>query len=381
MQGVILYSLILVAAVVLSGPVRTRAVCAEWGWKEYRSSRQRTVNRILATALFFLLFTASALRVGTGNDYLTYIVRFHDIRTDNYVVTEQGFNLLVKAIYAFLGDEYYLVVFAVFAALTVAVFVAALYQQSRDFALSVFLYLAFGLYFQSYNTVRYYLVLGMLLYAMRPLVQKQYIRFVLIALAASLFHKTALAALVLYPLARIPWKKWMAIPAAIVAATGLLFQEQYMALFLKLYPSYLNEPEYLGSGGISYVNIARCVLVLAFALYVYRGKQPERASVKFYCKCNAMALVLYTCFSFVPFLSRIGYYLTVSQLLLIPSLYADSEKKQQKILRILIFAAGIVYFIMFLKSASGEFVQILPYSTWLNKTSDWTSYNYIRFVP
>ena len=221
----------------------------------------------------------------------------------------------------------------------------------------------------------------MLLYAMRPLIQKQYIRFVLIALVAALFHKTALAALVLYPLARIPWRKWMAVPAAAIAATGLLFKEQYMALFLKLYPSYLNEPDYLGGGGISYVNIARCVLVLAFALYVYRGKLPERASVRFYCKCNAMALVLYACFSFVPFLSRIGYYLTVSQLLLIPSLYADSEKKQQKILRILILAAGILYFVMFLRSASGEYVQILPYSTWLNKTSDWTSYNFIRFVP
>ena len=75
------------------------------------------------------------------------------------------------------------------AALTVLVSIAAIYQQSRDFVLSVYLYLALGLYFQSYNTVRYYLVLGMLLYAMRPLIQKQYIRFVLIALVVFLLIK------------------------------------------------------------------------------------------------------------------------------------------------------------------------------------------------
>ena len=238
----ILYSLILVAAVLLSIPVRTRVACTDWGWETYRNSRQRIVNRICAAALFLLLFTASALRTGTGNDYLTYIVRFHDIRTDNHVITEPAFNLIVKAIYAFLQDEYYIVVFAVFAALTVLISIAAIYQQSRDFMLSVYLYLALGLYFQSYNTVRYYLALAILLYAMRPLIQKRYAEFILIVLLASLFHKTALAALVLYTVARIPWKKWMVVPAAAAAISGPVFREQYMAVFLRLYPTYVNEP-------------------------------------------------------------------------------------------------------------------------------------------
>lgn len=381
MQGMILYSLILIAAVLLSRPVRTRAACADWGSVTYLKSRQRTVNRICVSALFLLLFTVSALRFGTGNDYLTYIVRFHDVRTGNHVITEPGFNLIVKAIYGFLQDEYYIVVFAVFAAFTVLVFVAAIYQQSRDYVLSVYLYLALGLYFQSYNTVRYYFALGILLYSMRPFIQKQYVKFVLIVLLASLFHKTALAALVLYAAAGVPWKKPL-IPAAVLAGlSGLLFQEQYMALFLRLYPTYVNEPEYLNGGGFSPVNIVRCAAVLLAAFYVYRKEGIRRDSVRFYLKCNALALLLYTCFSFVPFLSRIGYYLTVTQILLIPSMVADLDEKQRKIARILVFAAGALYFIMFLREASGAYVQILPYATWLDKTGDWTSYNYIRFVP
>jgi len=381
MSGMILYSLMIVAAVWFAKPVRTRAACEDWGYRVYRDSRQRVVNRICAAALFVLLFTLSALRVGTGNDYLTYIVRFHDVKTDNHVITEAGFNLVVKAVYAFLGDEYYIVVFAVFAALTVAAFVAAIYQQSRDFVLSVYLYLAFGLYFQSFNTVRYYLALGIVLYAMRPVIRKQLLRFAVLILIAALFHKTALAALLLYAAARLPWKRWMAVPAAAVAVSGFFLKDTYLALLLKVYPTYVNEAEYLNGGGISWVNIARCAAVLLFALYVYRGKEIGRESVRFYLKCNALALLLYSCFSFVPFLSRIGYYLTVSQILLIPSMLSDLPEEKKKIFRILTYAAGALYFVMFLKSASGEYVQILPYDTWMNRTGDWTSYNFIRFVP
>ena len=87
---------------------------------------------------------------------------------------------------------------------------------------------------------------------------------------------------------------------------------------------------------------------------------------------NVAALVLYLCFSFVPFLSRLGYYLIISQVLLIPELIKMSEGLKLNVKKVLV--AGVTlcaaaYFGMFMYKATAENVKILPYSTWLTYDS------------
>lgn len=344
------------------------------------SSRQGKIDRICMAAIFFLLAGASALRIDTGNDYQTYISHFHDIYRGNYVVTERGFNLVVTAVYRFFQKECYLVVFALFAFLTVGVFLKALYDQSVDFKMSFFLFMVLGTYFQTYNTVRYYFALAVVLYSMRYVLKKQYVSFLAAILLASLFHKTALIVIPMYLLAAVRWK-WQHLTAAgILAVTGLFFQEQYMALFVRLYPSYANEEEYLASGGFSIINVLRCVAVLVFSLYVLKGEKKwyDDREVRFYFQLNLGALALYLCFSFVPFLSRIGYYLNISHLFFLPVLLKAIPERERpvlmgkgdgigkkKICKWLILLAGGIYFLMFLYKASAVNVRILPYHSWL----------------
>lgn len=59
----------------------------------YVLTRRVLINRIVLGGLFVLLFLVSALRINTGNDYPTYIERFHDIHYGVYVVTEKGFKM------------------------------------------------------------------------------------------------------------------------------------------------------------------------------------------------------------------------------------------------------------------------------------------------
>lgn len=376
-MGYVLYCVITILSVWLACHVAGLRVCPV---VQGGSSRQEKIDQICLTAIFFLLAAASALRIDTGNDYQTYISHFHDIYRGNYVVTERGFNLVVTAVYRFFQKECYLVVFALFAFLTVGVFLKALYNQSADFKMSFFLFMALGTYFQTYNTVRYYFALAIVLYSMNYALRKRYISFLAAILFAALFHKTALIVIPIYLLAAVRWKWQHLTLAGILAVTGLFFQEQYMALFVRLYPSYANEEEYLASGGFSIINVLRCVAVLAFSLYVLKGKKGWYADreIRFYFQLNLGALALYLCFSFVPFLSRIGYYLNISHLFFLPVLLKAIPEEERltlmgkeygiskkKICKWLIFIAGGIYFLMFLYKASAVNVRILPYHSWL----------------
>ena len=361
MQGMMLYTLLLVTGTVLALRVRPRETTLP-------GSRMAAQNRLYLSVLFWLLFLPAALRVYTGNDYYTYIEHFHDSKLDHYVVTEPGFNLLVKAVYRALGGEYFLVIFAIFSALTVFFFLRGIYEQSCDVTLSFFLFMALSLYFQSYNTVRYYFVLALVFYSLRFVRDREWGKFVLTVLIASLFHKTALAVLLLYPLAAMRWRIWHCVVLAAGGISGIVLRAQYMKLFVWLYPSYVNEEEYLAGGGISLINIARCLLVVGLfaVIWQFAGKElKEKKGTFLYFRMNLLALVMYSCFYYVPFVSRLGYYLNVSQLLLIPQLVYCLKGKKRMMLYGAVLAAGILYFIVFLYRASDDLISILPYRTWL----------------
>ncbi len=336
-------------------------------------------NKIRLTIIFCILFIPSALRIYTGNDYRTYIYHFHDSYRDIFVVTEAGFNVVAKYVYMFFDEEYFLVLFAIFAFVTILFFLKALYEQSTDFGMSFMLFMAYGLYFQTYNTVRYYMALAIVFYAMRFVRDRQYVKFLLAVLFAALFHKTAVAVLLIYPVCRMRWQIYHYMLILIAGISGLVFKSQYMELFVRLYPSYKNEPEYLASGGMSLINIIRVVVVLVFAIVIMvlcKKKWEKNETAVFYFQMNVAALVLYLCFSFVPFLSRLGYYLIISQVLLIPELLKMSEGLEfkfninlKKLLAAGVTFCAIAYFAMFMYKATAENVKILPYSTWLTYDS------------
>ena len=361
-------------------------------------SRRAYLSRTCMLLLFLVLFLPEALRVNTGNDYNRYMEFMHLVNSNAYVPTEIGFNTLVKALFALSGFENYILVFAVFAALTIGFFLLAIYEQAEDFFFSFALFMLFGYYFQSYNTVRYYLALAMVTWASRFLVERRYVPFLATVAAAAAFHKSVLVVLLLYPLAVIPWKKWIYAAGAVLCGSFLLLPDFWLRVVVRLYPSYENTP-YLEGSSFSLVNIARCVLVLALAVYAGRvgknagedrpaGRNTDSASAaageeaagkrreRFWLHQCLMALAIYLTCSFLPFVSRIGYYLTVSQVFFVPALIRALPEKSavlpggkrimvRRVIRAAAFAAALLFFVSFLRRMSSPTVQILPYRSWV----------------
>lgn len=329
-------------------------------------SRQQLCSYVLFAGMLLLLAGVSALRFYVGNDYGEYLQIFADLSQGRHVSTEIGFNAVVLLVQYFFGtgEASARIIFALFAFGTVFFFLRAIYDQSRWFWYSLFLFMMQGYFFNSMSQMRYYFVLSIALYAMKYVLQKRWGMFLFWILFASLFHKTVLLVLPVYFAATWAWKKWHALPVAGFCATLLLFPEVYRRLLFLIYPFYENS--IFDTQTTSATNIVKCLGVLVLCLLYYKQAIKEDAVNRFYFFLNIGALLLYICCSFMPVISRVGYYMNISNLFLIPGvLQKIPDRKQKLIFTAATTAAFAVYFAAFLYKAYGTDIRLLPYTDWI----------------
>lgn len=362
----VLYLLISAAAVAAAAIVnKTEGMRA--------GSRGSLLRRSCLFLIALILMVPAILRQETGNDYLRYVEFFHLASIDAYVPTEAGFNWLAKAVYGLCGYENYLLLFAIYAVMTILVMLTVIRQQAENFCFSFFLFMMFGYYFQSFNTMRYYFALSLSLLAMTCILRRKYAGFVILVLLAALFHKTALITLLLYPVAARRWKKQELAAGVALGLAVLLLHEKAMELLLSLYPSWEGTVDLAAGTSISWVNIAKCLAVLLLAYYVRADEDPETfrgRQLVMYRNSAYIGLLLYVFGWFIPEVSRICYYLTFTQIFYLPMLLSglpetEQGRRQKKLLTILVIAAALVFFALFLRTAYRDTIKILPYKSFL----------------
>lgn len=327
-------------------------------------TRQQMLNRILIIAVFLLLFAVSACRIAVGNDYWVYRSNFLLIEQNRHVSFEFGFVWTVRFLQSMLDHDQYLPIFAVFSFFTVLFFVRGMADLSDQFCFTVFLMMTGGYYFSSLNSVRYYLVLAIAMYSIKYVLREEWGKFIFWILIAAAFHKSVLVVIPLYFLASREWKKWHMLLLAAGCASLLLFQDFYRRIIFYFYPFY--EGSMFDTGETSLTNIVKCAAVLVLSLLYYKKTIQGDKNNRFYFYCNLGALVLYVFASFIPEISRIGYYLNITNIFLIPGIIVKIPEKRQRILwTVLVAAAYLAYFALFLRSAYSTDIRLLPYRNWI----------------
>lgn len=331
-------------------------------------TRLKMRNRILMCGIFVLLFLVSACRYYVGNDYTRYeeYFRLMMIEGSDGVPTEIGFNLLAKGAQFIFGsgEKTNLLIFAFIAGVTIFLFLKGIYDLSAEFSFSFFLFMTFGYYFNSMNTIRYYLALALAVISMKYVLRKEYVKFLLVVLLASSFHKSVLFILPVYIMADFAWKKWQMGLLALGAAAGFIMKDFILKIIIRIYPTYV-DTIYL-EAETSYVNILRCLGIFIAGIWLYKETIRERPLNRFFFQLNYLSLLLYLCGSFIPEVSRIGYYMNVGQLFLLPGMIkAIPEGKKRKIWKTLFIGAAVLYFAAFLYKAYDPLIKLLPYRTWI----------------
>ena len=327
-------------------------------------TRGRAKNTSLLFAIFVFLLAVSACRVAIGHDYWEYKEVFNLISQNRHVSTEFGFNTFVRICHFFFGKENYIIIFGLIAAATIFLSLKSVYDLGEKFGYSFFLYMMFGLYLSGFNSVRYYLVLALAMVSVKYLFTKEYEKFVLLILLASTFHMAVLFCLVAYPLAKLKWKIWVYPVLTVFSVSLILFPAFYRRIIFLFYPYYENSIYDVQS--TSMVQILRCAAVLVFALIFYKQAVKGNEKNAFFLKLNLFALIVYSCCSYMPVISRIGYFLNVYHIFLIPAILLRIEKKWLRItLTVLTALAGVGYFLFFLHTCKSDGVRIVPYWNWI----------------
>lgn len=355
--------------------------------------RRQARNSVALAGIYCLLTGVSAGRIAVGNDYWVYRDNFNLIAQERHVASEFGFNYIVKWLQLLFGYDNYLPVFAFFSIITVFFFVKALRDQGSCFAFSLYLLMTGGYYFNSLNSVRYYLALAIALYSMKYVLRGEYGKFVLWILAGTMFHKSVLLVIPVYLTARLlaaaRLKKWHYITGGLLILSLIFGQNFYREIIFYFYPYYRGSV--FDNGQLSYANILKCAGVLGLCLICWKrslggkslrqechfgeiseaepaqGRYPERVlACRFYFFLNLAGMVVYCCGSFIPEVSRVGYYMIISQIFLIPELLAGMPRGWGRKL-CTVGAAGAfgLYFLLLLKGMYAVDIRLLPYRNWI----------------
>lgn len=362
----LIYGLLTVVTVLLSFFINKGCSKLTYGY-----SKQQVLNGLSLLSVFLLLFAVSALRLNVGNDYANYVEYFHLIRCkldfEKVVVpTEPGFNLVCIIIYLLSGrTENFLLMFAFFAFLTILLFLKGMYDQSEAFPMSFAMFMCMGYYFQTFSTVRYYFALSIAFVSIPYLLNKKWGKFIALIVLGAFFHKSMILVIPMYFLGQWAWKKYQAAILLVFTASMVVFKNFYIELFYKFYPTYIDTG--LMNGGTSYIAIIRAVAVLIFGIVMYKKVIKDNEANRFYFNLNIGAILVYIAGGFLPDVSRAGYYLSITQLLLVPALVSGIEsRKVRNTIKVLFYLACALYFLVFLfKEAPANGLRILPYQTFI----------------
>lgn len=341
------------------------------GRMPYSYDNRQAKNLAAMIGVYGLLAGVSACRVAIGADYWVYRDNFELISLGRPVPYEIGFRYVVKLMQWIFGSGTYRTIFFLFSVVTVFLFMKALHDQAVWYAGSLYLLLTCGYYFSSMHSVRYYFALSIALYAAKYILRKDYLKFLLFIFAAATFHKSVL---VVIPTCLAAWwisgKEWKRIHyiAGSVLLLFLIFgQRLYSGLVRKVIFTFY--PYYEGSTfdvrNFSWANIAKCLGVLVLCVLCRQALKEDRKK-RFYAFMNLEGLILYTCGSFIPEISRIGYYLIVFQIFLIPELLLSMKPGWKR--RICVIGTALafgLYFFIFLYKAYDDSVRLLPYREWI----------------
>lgn len=268
--------------------------------------RQQACNAVAEFAIFCLLPGVSACRIAVGGDYWVLLAEISADRSGKACLLRNGFVYLVKFFHLIFGEGSYLPIFGFFSLITVFFFLKALHDQADWYVFSLFLLLTQGFYFNSMNSVRYYFALALVMYAQKYVLRGEYGKFLLWVRWAVRSTKRYAGHPGIYcdrSLVPDPAEKVALSLIGVLVILSLIFgQDVYRNIIFRFYPYY--KDSMFDNGQLSYVNIAKCLAVLILCLIYWKDSVQENRRNRYYFYLNLAGLVLYSCGSFIPEVSR-----------------------------------------------------------------------------
>ncbi len=334
-------------------------------------------SKALYIVIFVVLLALAGFRSGIGTDYVNYKEAFKlyaDGESPYWYNFEPGFILLIRLFTLLFKDLR--IWFFIFSLIPLVFVFKACKNMSVNAIFSIYLYVAMYFYCSSFNLVRQFIAVSIVLFAIDSLIKRKYIKYILLILLASMFHTTAL---IMLPFALIAGKRtkwhgyvWMLIALGATAVVVPLMLK-LVPIILPKYAMYL---EFQGGGATANIIIAvATTFLLDLAKRQIRKNggahicnermknsevDPERIIAVFEKAC-ILSVCLYALAMTNTLFSRIASYFYIISILSIPYAVYNMEPKSRRLVRIgvcIVTGAVCVYYLM--ANNSG----VVPY-TWI----------------
>lgn len=322
--------------------------------------KRRTYIVFIFLSFFSLLFVNIFRASSVGTDYLSVGQNYTNIvnygSTSSYEWFGFGLEILCVVIGKIFGSSPF--VFYTFLGFVTMFFLYKflLSDCCKYPTLSLFIFIAFCLYLQSFNQARQIAALSIVLYSGRHIKSKNFLKYLFTIMLASIFHVSSLIFIPLYFLKDIKINKrtcmlYFVLMIISYFSTSLIIKiisyTKYSIYFTTIY-----NRAYVSS---TILNLF-VRLFLLFFCYLFKEKSDD----KYLNFCYHMIFIC-TFFQILTlrfyFLGRLTTYFYSFYIILLPSAYDNFLKKfdykMKNILAIIFCLVMIVYFVVYYNSASG----------------------------
>lgn len=327
-----------------------------------RFPRQENNNRIKSVCVIATInaIILSSLRdLSIGADTISYRNAFNSNTSLSWQMVFYNFyhRYITRS---FKGDPGYIFIEKIFQILSTnyrwwlffiacAIFVTTgkyIYRQSSDYLMSWIL--MFILFFSFYGTtgLRQTLAMAVVIWSLRYIKERKFIRYLLFVFLASTIHASALCVIPLYFIYRIKFTKKTILIYWALIVLSFLFREQLLS-FLQFFVKYEGYGQYDLAGAPTFTALLffLCIFISLFNLQICAKKK----ETEFYCNCTMFACIFSSLLLINPSLMRVVMYYDYFLIVLIPEFKNVFKKNGINIFRIIVI---VICFLLFLKSSS-----------------------------
>jgi len=278
-----------------------------------------------------MLIFVSGFRYYVGTDYRTYASNYNlYVESELSLLSQPGTSIVARVSALIYND--YATWFFLMALLTIGLIMFSIYQNSIDVYLSVILFVFMGMWHSSFNAVKQYAAIAILVYGHIYLIEKNFKKWVIVCIFASLFHITALLMIPIYFLVirKIDWKQ-----IVLLVSIGIFITLGYEVLFnivalLKQGQSVITSDSAVGARDVNtlriLVNCAPAILYL-FLKFSNHFKEDEKSNV--YANFSVFNSVLYIATNSSVYLARFCAYTDIFGIFFMPYLLRCFSKKSR----------------------------------------------------
>lgn len=309
---------------------------------------QKNNKKIYSIIICVLLTLVAGLRdYSIGNDTVSYLGFFNNVLY-NYQTSrfERGFVYLMLFIKKIFNN------YTVFLLASSIFFNSAICKlirkESPNMLISFLIFFLGRFFFSEMNIMRQFIAIGIIIVGFKYIYNRNFIKYLLCVILASLFHKSALINIILYFIFDIKITKKIGAILTLCSLTMFLFFQKvinYIVLKFNIYEEYVDV--YLNSNKLgSLLNFLICFMIIIYVLFIIKKEKKKSKKENFY----LWLLILSTISSFLSIrmsvLSRIQNYFDIFIIIIIPLF---TEKIKNKIIvYLIIIIFYILYFILIL---------------------------------